>query len=373
MRTRFYPAVLSLLLASCLSLPVAAAELQLRNIGRFDGWKENYLSGIGLVSGLANTGDSARNKATRQALANLMSRFDLNVQDTQISSRNVASVIVSATLPAVSRQGDRIDVTVTSMGDAKSLSGGALLLTPLKGPDGHVYCLAQGALNVGGYRVESNDSSEQQNHPTVGLIPGGCAVEQGTQDNPLPLDGRLRFVLNRPDYAMANQIATRVSKALPQLSAVPRDAGLVEIQLPPGLPEQRLVALIAGIEAVQVEPVNQIRIVVNERSGVVVAGADTVIAPISITHGGLRISVSSTAIIAQPLLVIDSPGSRATMTRDSAVKATETTAALITRPGNTIADLVGMLNAQHVTPRDVIAILQAIKTSGALYADIIVQ
>ena len=353
--------------------PSLAAELQLRNIGRFDGWKENYLSGIGLVAGLANTGDSARNKATRQALANLMARFDLNVQDTQISSRNVASVIVSATLPAMSRPGDRIDVTVTSMGDARALSGGALLLTPLKGPNGRVYCLAQGALNVGGYRVDSNESSEQQNHPTVGLIPGGCTVEQGTQDNPMPADGRLRFVLNHPDYVMASQIASRVQHAVPGLAAVPRDAGLVEIQLPAALLPSQLVPLMASIESVRVEPVNQIRVVVNERSGIVVAGAGTVVAPVSITHGGLRISVSANAILAQPLVLIDTPGRRVPVTRDSAIKATEGADALVTRPGNTVADLVSMLNGQHVTPRDVIAILQAIKAAGALYAEIIVQ
>ncbi|WP_035060048.1 flagellar basal body P-ring protein FlgI [Andreprevotia chitinilytica] len=362
-----------LVLFFLLSSPLMAAELQLRNIGRFDGWKENYLSGIGLVSGLANTGDSARNKTTRQALANLMSRFDLNVQDSQITSRNVASVIVTATLPAVSRPGDRIDVTVTSMGDAKSLVGGALLLTPLKGPNGRIYCLAQGALNVGGYRAESHDSLVQQNHPTVGLIPGGCTVEQGTQIDPQPANGLLRFVLNQPDYVMSASVAAKVRKTLPQLNAVSRDAGLVEIQLPQYVAPDQLVELIASIEAVRVEPVNQIKVVVNERSGVVVAGAQTVISPIAVSYGNLRISINSTSIVAQPLLVINSPDTRASITRDSTIKATEAGASVITRPGNTVADLVALLNAQRVSARDMIAILQAIKASGALYADIVVQ
>ncbi|WP_157236222.1 flagellar basal body P-ring protein FlgI [Chitiniphilus shinanonensis] len=351
----------------------SAADLQLRSIGRFEGWKENYLSGIGLVSGLAGSGDSPRSKATRQALANLLSRFDLSVSDSQILSRNVASVIVTATLPAVSRAGDRVDVTVTSMGDAKSLAGGSLLVAPLKGPNGVIYCLAQGAVNVGGFKVEANQTVEQKNYPTVGIIPGGCAVEQGTLSSPRPPDGKLRFLLNNPDYLMANQVASKIRASVSDVTVVPRDAGLVEVQFSESLSDQRLVELIAGIQAVRVEPINQVKIVVNERSGVVVAGANTVISPITISHSGLRISVTTTSIVTQPLLVIDSPGTRATVEKDSRIAVSETSGAVITRPGNTIADLVGELNRQHVTARDMIAILQAIKASGALYADILVQ
>jgi flagellar P-ring protein precursor FlgI len=350
-----------------------AADLQLRDIGRFSGWKVNYLSGVGLVAGLAGTGDSLRNKATRQSLSNLLSHYELNIPETQISSRNVATVIVSATLPAVSREGDRIDVTVTSMGDAKSLAGGALLISPLKGPDGKIYCLAQGALNVGGFKVEANETSEQVNHPTVGIIPGGCSVEQGTLSNPRPIDDRLRFLLNTPDYVMATQVANKIRKALPQINVTPRDAGQVEIQLPRDLSDQRLVELIANIEAVKIEPVNQVKIVVNERSGIVVAGANTVISPISISHSGLRISITTTSIISQPVFVINSQGARSVVEKDSSIKTLESSAVVLTRPGNTIADLVESLNRQRVSARDVIAILQAIKAAGALYADIIVQ
>ncbi|XZG71873.1 flagellar basal body P-ring protein FlgI [Chitinibacteraceae bacterium HSL-7] len=359
----------------CLWGPFAsAAQLQLRDIGRLEGWKENYLSGIGMVSGLAGTGDSPRNKATRQAIANLLSRYDINVADAQVSSRNVATVILAATLPAISRAGDRIDVTVTSMGDAKSLAGGALLLSPLKGPNGRIYCLAQGAINVGGFKFEANETSEQKNHPNVGLIPGGCTVEEGTQAAPRPVDDRLRFVLNTPDYVMVNQVVSRVRAAIPGMVIVPRDAGMVEIVLPKGMSDQRLMETIAAIQAVQVDPVNQVRIVVNERSGIVVAGADIIISPITISHSDLRISITTTSIIAQPLLVVDSPtGGKATVEKDSVVSMREERGALRTHRGNTVADLVAELNRQRVGAREIIAIMQAIKAAGALYADIVVQ
>lgn len=366
------------LLLPCLLLflsgTAVAAQLQLRDVGRLEGWKENYLSGIGLVSGLSGTGDSPRSKATRQAISNLLARYDINVADSQISSRNVATVILTATLPAISRPGDRLDVTVTSMGDARSLVGGALLLSPLKGPNGRTYCLAQGAINVGGFKFEANETSEQKNHPNVGLIPGGCTVEEGTLADPRPIDNRLRFVLNSPDYLMLNQVSARVRKSFPNLIVVPRDAGLVEIQLPSSLSDQALMETIAGIQAVQVEPLNQVRIVVNERNGVVVAGSDIVISPVTISHSGLRISVTTTSIIAQPLLVVDSPGGgRATVEKDSIVAAKETEAVVKTRKGNTVADLVSELHRQQIGAREVIAIMQAIKAAGALYADIVVQ
>ncbi|GLS04397.1 hypothetical protein GCM10007860_15440 [Chitiniphilus shinanonensis] len=226
---------------------------------------------------------------------------------------------------------------------------------------------------MGGFKVEANQTVEQKNYPTVGIIPGGCAVEQGTLSSPRPPDGKLRFLLNNPDYLMANQVASKIRASVSDVTVVPRDAGLVEVQFSESLSDQRLVELIAGIQAVRVEPINQVKIVVNERSGVVVAGANTVISPITISHSGLRISVTTTSIVTQPLLVIDSPGTRATVEKDSRIAVSETSGAVITRPGNTIADLVGELNRQHVTARDMIAILQAIKASGALYADILVQ
>src|SRR4051794_31381264 len=199
-------------LALCLALPVAGKEapLRVKELGKVQGWRENVLVGTGIVTGLAGTGDSPGNRATRQALSNVLSQFNLSVPPEQVNSRNVAVVMVSAALPATAREGDTLDVTVSSSGDARSLLGGTLLLTALQAPNGRIYALAQGPLSVGGHRYDANGNVVQKNHPTAGSIPNGATVEVGMPASAAP-PTQVLFVLNEPDYTTASRVAAAIN------------------------------------------------------------------------------------------------------------------------------------------------------------------
>lgn len=360
--------------SACVSISAAVA-VRLKDIGRFDGWRENYITGVGLVSGLAGTGDSARSRVTRQALANVVSRFDLNIPEGAIASRNVAVVMVTAALPPFSRSGDRIDVTVSSVGDAKSLSGGSLLLTPLKGPDDQIYCLAQGQINVSGYRVEQNESYVQSNHPTAGLISSGCTVERSVISTVMKENNRVVYLLNDPDYSLAHAVSEQISKKIPDVSAKVRDAGAVEIQFDKTTTSDMLAGVMSSIESVQVETKPKSRVVINERSGLIVAGADVSISPVSITQGDLRVTVTTGSVVSQPLIIGRSgTGVQTVVTRDSQVKVEPASERVISvHSGNTVSDLVSELTRQKVGIRQIVAVLQALRAGGALYADIVIQ
>ena len=363
------------LLALACSTATLATPVALRDLGRFDGWRDNYLTGVGMVTGLAGSGDSSRSTATRQSLANLLARYNLNIPASAIVSHNAAMVVVTASLPPFARPGDRIDVTVSSVGDALSLSGGSLLITPLKGPDDHTYCLAQGSINVNGYKFESNDTVEQKNHPTVGLISAGCTIEATAPDQSLAPDGKFRFILNDRDYSVANSIAQRINSDIPEIKAVPRDAGLVEIQLQSTtLSDSDQINMIARIEGLLVEPTHKARIVVNERSGLIVAGADISITPVTISQGDIKLSIAQGTIVSQPLIIgNNNPAVRTVVARDTSIDVDEQDGRLVIHSGNTVGDLVDLLTKNQVTTRQTIAILQALHAAGALFAEIIVQ
>lgn len=353
----------------------ANAPVRLKDLGRFDGWRENYVTGIGLVTGLAGTGDSARSKATRQSLSNLMARFDLNIGEAAIASRNVGAVVVTAVLPPFARAGDRIDVTVSSIGDAKSLSGGSLLMTPLKGPNDQVYCLAQGAVNVSGYKFEVNDSYQQDNHPTVGLVAAGCTVENTVISNVLRERRSVRYLLNDPDYALSAGVSKAINASIPGAEAISRDAGSIDIQFKDALDDEKLVNFLSAIEALSVVPQQRARVVVNERSGLIVAGADVRISPVTISQGDLRISVTTTSVVSQPFVVGRSSSAVQTVvTRDSKIEVNpEREKTVVVHGGNSVNDLVEELIRQKVPVRRVVAVLQALRAAGALHADIVVQ
>ena len=368
----------------CLLLPLllvvelafaADASVRLKDLGRFDGWRENYVTGIGLVTGLAGTGDSARNKATRQSLSNLMARFDLNVAEAAVASRNVGAVVVTAVLPPFARAGDRIDVTVSSIGDAKSLSGGSLLMTPLKGPNDQVYCLAQGAVNVSGYKFEANDSYQQDNHPTVGLVAAGCTVENTVLSNVLREHRSVRYLLNDPDYALSSSISKAINAAVPGAEAVSRDAGSVDVFFKDVLNDEKLVNFLSAIEAISVVPLQRARVVVNERSGLIVAGADVKISPVTISQGDLRVSVTTSSVVSQPVVIgRASSAVQTVVTRDSKIEVNpEREKTVVVHSGNSVNDLVEELIRQKIPVRQVVAVLQALRAASALYADIVVQ
>lgn len=365
----------TLLLAVSLSTNVAAAAggARLKDIARVEGSRAHALVGYGIVSGLAGTGDSQGNRATRQTLSNLLAQFNLTLPPEAITSRNVAVVLVSANLPNFVRPGDAIDVTVASMGDAKSLEGGALLLTPLKAPNDRAYVLAQGPLTVGGYRHEANGTVGQKNHPTVATIPGGGLVEVAP---PAPTVERATFSVSllEPDYTNAARVADAINEALGAGTAQARDPDAVDVRIPESY-RNRFVDLVRVIESLEIAPDFRARVVVNERTGTVVSGVDVQIAPAAISYGDLRISIVTDNAISQPTLLRNPTDAIRTETfANSRIELEEHGGAtLITQSGGTIADLVQALGRLGITSRDVVSVLKALKAAGALHAELIVQ
>jgi len=351
----------------------ATADVRLKDLGRFLGWRDNLLTGYGIVTGLAGSGDSPRNQATRQALVNALSQFDVIVNQDQLQSRNVAAVMVTGTLSPAASVGDKLDITVTSAGDARSLAGGTLIMTPLRGPDRVVYALAQGQLSVGGYRYDANGNLQQKNHPTVGMVPAGATVERAVT-SPLNLsDGKLMFVLKDADATTADRIAQRINQALGSGVAVSRDAQTIAIRSPGDT--GNLNSWVSRIEQLTVAPDHRGRVVVNERTGIVVAGGDVQIGAVAISHGDIRISVETDYSASQPEFTsFSGVGVRSLVIANSDLKVTEAAGGTsVTFPNTTVANLVQTLSRLKVSTRDVISILQSIKAAGALHADIIVQ
>ncbi len=348
--------------------------VRIKELGRLDGVRENMVSGYGIVSGLAGTGDSTRSQATLQSVANALREFGLNVTPAQLASRNVAAVLVTATLPAFARTGDRLDVIVSSMGDARSLTGGALLMTPLYGPDRQIYALAQGAVSVGGYKFELNANVVQKNHPTTGIVPEGAVVEADLTAQVLSPDGTMRLVLFDPDYTTASRIATAVNEKL-SASAAAMDAGRVAIRVPEG-ERERLVDFVARLESLTVQPDLRARVVINERTGTVVSGGGVRLSNVSVAHGDLKVTVVTDFLVSQPggVLVRPGPGIRTEVVPRTRIDANEEGLSSVTMPaGATVSDLVAALKQVKSTTREVIAILQSIKRAGALHAELVIQ
>ena len=366
--------VLTLAAPSAPAMSKAGDSVRLKDLGRLGGWRENAVVGYGLVTGLAGTGDSPRNQATRQSIANLLQNFDLKLSADQVNSRNVAAVMVTASLPAFARRGDGLDITVTSMGDARSLLGGTLLLTPLKGPDGRVYALAQGSVSVGGYRYDMNGNVVQKNHPTVGTVPAGASVEVQVAADVLGADRQLVFVLSRPDYTTASRVAAAINHAVGEGTARARTAADIEIR-PTAQQLDDLVAFVTSVENLAVEPDRRARVVINERTGVVVAGGDVRISRVSISHGDLRVSIVTDNAVSQPIVIgRGGEGVRTELVSNSRVDVAESDRGQFVGPAhNTVADLVQALSRLKTSTRDIISILNAVRAAGALHADLIIQ
>jgi len=369
--------VMALLLPLSCQLVFAAGaptegSVRIKDLGRLQGWRDNALVGYGLVTGLAGTGDSPSNKATRQALSNLLSQFNQTIAADQLQSRNVAVVMVTAALPMLAREGDTLDVTVTSGGDARSLVGGSLLLTPLRAANGRTYAIAQGPLAVGGYRYDANGNVVQKNHPTVGAVPGGATVEVGMPRTAAPLPS-VTFVLANPDYTTAARVAEAINRTMGEGMADARDASGIEIRVPED-EQWHAVPFLARIENIWVEPDRRAKVVINERTGTVVAGGDVRIQKVAVSHGDLRVSITSETSVSQPLVLGGSPaGARTALVTNSQVDVSEPAGAGFVAGGNTVADLVQALARLRVNTRDIISILRAVKAAGALQAELVVQ
>jgi flagellar P-ring protein precursor FlgI len=349
--------------------------IRIKDLGKLQGWRDNALIGYGIVTGLAGTGDSPSNRTTRQALANVLAQFNLTVGPDQVQSRNVAVVMVTAAMPPFAREGDGLDINVASVGDARSLVGGTLLMTPLKAANGRTYALAQGALTVGGYRYDANGNMVQKNHPTVGSVPGGATVEVGLAGagGAAPVPSTFTFVLSSADYSTANRVANAINEQFGTAVAEPIDASGVSIRVPDA-DQAHPVAFIARLENVGVEPDRRARVVINERTGTLVSGGDVRISKVAISHGDLRVTIAAENQVSQPLVLGRAgAGVRTETVTNSRLDVDEAGGGGYLMSSNTVADLVQSLARMKTNTRDVISILRAIKAAGALHAELIVQ
>ncbi len=373
MRPRLF--VAAVLFLALTATPALADSVRLKDLGRFLGWRDNALIGYGLVTGLTGSGDSPHSAMTQRALSNVLNRLGASVPPEVMQSRNVAAVLVTATLPPSANLGDRIDVAVSSAGDARSLVGGTLLMTPLLGPDQRVYALAQGPLVVGGYRFDSSVNREQKNYPTSGTMPGGATVEHAVHADLLDGQGQLTFILNEPDFTTAERIRDGVNGVLGMGAARVSSASAVRIRVTGASGD--LFDLVSRLEGVVVSPDLGAVVVVNERTGTVVSGGGVQISSVVISQGDIRVSVSldDQAVVDPPAFSLHQNGERSGLTvTNTRLLVTEPRADAVVRfPNTTVADLVSGLERVHINTRGMIAVLEAIKAAGALHADIVVQ
>lgn len=366
----------------------SAQQVPVKALGRFDGWRDNALVGYGIVTGLSGSGDSRSSTITRQALRNALSRLGTTVSSDDISSRNVAVVMVTAQLPASAHVGDHVDVNVSSAGDARSIAGGTLLMTTLVGPDDQVYALAQGPLVVGGYQFDSQENVAQRNYPTSGRIAQGASIERAAAANIVNARGEMTFILSQPDYETARQISSAIDVRYGAAHAHVAGADRV-VMTAPAAPEE-LADFVAEVERIEVHPAGQYRVVVNERTGTVVAGGDVMVSPVVISQGDIRVTIeardngyapyySTEPAYARPTAAAEPTGARDYGRRLNYARDTRLTVeegkndATIQLGSTTIGDLVQGLSALHIGTRRIISILQALKTEGALHAEIVVE
>jgi len=354
------------LFGASLDRPETKLELRLREVADLQGVRSNQLMGYGLVVGLKGTGDTTQAKFTAQTLSNLLGRQGVNIAPGNVQVKNVAAVMVTAELPAFVRPGQRIDVTVSSTGDSASLAGGTLLMAPLQGPDAQVYAVAQGSVLVGGFSAASGGSSSVKNHPTAGRIPDGGLVER---EVPGVFNDRkvLRYSLQQEDFTTAVRVVHAINEELGEPAARALDARTVEVGIPPEF-QGRPVDLVARLENLPIQLQNKARVVVNEKTGTVVMGAEVRIGAVSIVQGGLSIQVTANPEVSQPAPL--SRGTTAVTTKTDVSVQEEKAKSLSIPPGTSVGRLAEMLNALGTTPRDMIAILQAIKEAGALNAEL---
>lgn len=355
-------------------MPQAEAAVRLKSIARLSGLQENPLTGYGLVIGLAGSGDSRRNKDTTQAIANLLQNFDIRVNPHDINSRNTAAVIITTNLPAFAHQGDKLDINVASLGDARSLLGGTLLAAPLKGADNQIYALAQGPLSIGGFKYDLFGNVVQKNHPTSGLIPDGAIVEKSLYNDIVGKEGDLHIILNHPDFTTADRVEMALNKRFKTPIAHARSAQDIEIH-PPATARGHFIHFIRQLENVNIVPDNLPTVVVNERTGVVVAGSDVKIDAVTISHGNLQILVATEYNVSQPTLIFKTGKHvKTAITPSTQIKVNESDGKMTKiAQGATIADLIKTLTKVRTSTRDIIAILESLKRAGALHAELIIQ
>jgi flagellar P-ring protein FlgI len=342
-----------------------AWAVRIKDLVSIQGIRANQLVGYGLVVGLNGTGDKNTTYFTNQAIANMLEKIGIRIDPTKTKVNNVAAVMVTTNLPAFAKAGTKIDATVSSMGDAKSIEGGVLLLTPLKGADGEVYAVAQGSLVVGGFLVGGQAASVQKNHPTVGKVPGGVTVEREVPYDPFQAES-LVLSLALPDFTNAKRVAESINGKFSGVARA-RDAVNIELSIPEVF-RQNPVQFLAAVEGIDVQTDAKARVVVDEKTGTVVIGENVSISTVAVSHGNITVQVKEEQKVSQPL-----PFARGqtVVSPDTQIRVEEEKGRLVLVPGTvSIKELVGALNAIGVSSRDMITILQTIKAAGALHAEL---
>jgi flagellar P-ring protein precursor FlgI len=365
--TGFVQLACTALTALVLSAVSAHATSRIKDLANIEGVRQNQLIGYGLVVGLNGTGDTLNNiPFTKQSLQAMLERMGVNIRGATIRTGNVAAVMVTGNLPAFATQGTRMDVTVSALGDAKNLMGGTLLVTPLLGADGNVYAVAQGSLAIGGFAAEGAAASVTRGVPTVGRIANGAIIEREIEFalNRLP---NVRLALRNPDFTTAKRVAAAVNDFLGSKTAEPIDPSTVQMSIPPEF-KGNVVALLTEIEQLQVEPDLAAKIIIDERSGIIVMGRDVRVATVAVAQGNLTVTISDSANVSQPNglsngRTVVTPTTRVGVTEDGKKLA-------VVKDGVSLQQLVDGLNGLGIGPRDLIGILQAIKAAGAIQADI---
>jgi flagellar P-ring protein precursor FlgI len=346
----------------------AAHAARIKDIANIRGVRQNQLFGYGLVVGLDGSGDGNKSLFTVQSLASMLEKMGVTIDPDDLKVKNVAAVMITADLPPFARTGSRIDVLVNSIGDAKNLQGGTLLLTPLKGADGKVYAVAQGPVSTGGFSYgKGTGTGVQKNFPTVANIVGGALIEREIANN---FNERelLTLALHAPDFTTATRMAQAINAAFGDPLASAPDAGTIEVKVP-DLYRGRSVELVALIENIGVTPDMVSKIIINERTGTVIMGENVRIATIAIAHGNLSIQVNRRDNVSQPLPFSRGGQTVVTSDRDMVVQEGSNPLFLV-ESGVSIGEVVRALNALGVSPRDLIAIFQALKAAGALQAEL---
>ena len=353
-----------LLVSAVPSLQGAAGSVRLKELITLEGVRDNQLIGYGVVVGLAGTGDRRQTVFSAQTLANLLQRMGVTVSPTAIQVKNMAAVMVISTLPPFAQPGSRIDVTISAMGDAASLQGGVLLMTGLKGADGQVYAVAQGPMVLGGYVAGQGSTGSALNHPTVGRIPDGAIVERGSPS--ANLGSQLHLQLGRADFTTAARVVEAVNKRFGPVAHAD-NAALVTVVLPPEFLKNST-EFVSEMERLTIEPDSEAVIVVNERTGTIIMGKNVQIAPVAIMQGNLSVEIQTTFNVSQPNPMAG--GNTAVTPQTNLAVKQEAARNVMLKEGATVEELVRALSAIGSSPRDIISILQNLKSAGALDADL---
>ena len=353
-----------------LSLVAATAHAdRIKDLASIDGVRDNHLTGFGIVVGLDGSGDDVMSPVVKTSLTTMLKRLGLTVDPTSMKMKNVAAVMLTAELPAFGRPGQKIDVTISSMGNAKSLSGGTLLAAPLKGPDGKTWGIAQGALSIGGFTAEgASGSSTKKNHTLVGQIPGGATLE-GAAPTVMPTK-ELTLLLNTEDFTTATRVQAAIEAQLPGIAKT-RDGSAITVLIS-GEWKAKVPELITKLEAIEVDPDVRAKVVVDEKTGTVVVGEAVTLRPAAITFGSLTVEVTETPTVVQPNApVFGGKGVKTKVVPSTQIKVDEpnNTMKVLTK-ATTVGDVAAAFAALGAKPRDLVSILRALKAAGALRAEL---